>query len=261
MRQIAEVFITPDSSHFPNKQFNNLHIASMTQIDKKFDIPVAFPPQVVKNTLGSTLSKNNKNQVRIAETQKYAHVTFFFNGLKDAPYPNEYRILIPSQTVSRQEEHPEMMADEITTRLTGAIEENAFDFILANYANADMVAHTGDLNATVKAIQIVDQQLARVLQTAFKHNATLLITSDHGNAERLFNPRTGKVETKHDINPVPIYLVGPKYYRPVSENEIAEREKVTIGLLSDIAPTILELMGIQKPAEMTGSSLLRQLMR
>ena len=233
----------------------------MTQIDKKFDIPVAFPPQVVKDTLGGTLSKNNKNQVRIAETQKYAHVTFFFNGLKDAPYPNEYRILIPSQTVSRLEEHPEMMADEITTRLTGAIEEGAFDFILANYANADMVAHTGDLDATVKAIQIVDRQLARVLQTAFKHNATLLITSDHGNAERLFNPRTGKVETKHDISPVPIYLVGPKYYRPVSEDQVVEREKVTIGLLSDIAPTILELMGIQKPAEMTGSSLLRQLLR
>jgi 2,3-bisphosphoglycerate-independent phosphoglycerate mutase len=259
MRQLGAAFIDPSFDQFPTTPFENLHIASMTQIHKTFDIPVAFPPQVVHHTLGSVLADHNKTQLRVAETQKYAHVTFFFNGLRDKPYKNEYRVLVPSQTVTRQDEHPEMMAEEITTRITQAMQEKGFDFILANYANPDMIAHTGNFDATVQAINTVNAQLERVLQAAFKNNATLLITSDHGNAERLFDPITGEKETKHDANPVPIYLVGAPYYRPRTAEELAASTTYTTGLLSDIAPTILDLMKLPAPEEMTGTSLLETL--
>lgn len=262
MRQIVESFINPSFGEFETKKFNNLFIASMTQVRGDFSIPVAFPPQKIESCLGRTLSENGKAQLRIAETQKYAHVTFFFNGLSDKPFPNEYRILIPSRSVPRQDQDPEMMAPAITTRLIGAMEERAFDFILVNYANPDMVAHTGNYEAAKKAIEIVDEQIGRVLQTALKlEHVTILITSDHGNVERMFNPSTGEPETKHDTSPVPIYLVGRNYYRPQNAATVQEREHFTAGMLADIAPTILEIFEIPKdPGKMSGTSLLPQLL-
>lgn len=260
IRQIGEAFVNPHFSQFPIHQFKNLYIASMTPIREDFNIPVAFPPEVIKNSLGKVLAENEKNQLRIAETQKYAHVTFFFNGLNDAPFQNEYRVLVPSRMLPRQEDDPEMMAPAIATRVIQALEEEAFDFILVNFANPDMIAHTGNYDATIKAIKIIDEQLSKIISSALTHDATIIITSDHGNAERLFNPTTGEPETKHDANPVPIYLVGKKFYKPQNPQDVEEKEHLTMGMLSDIAPTILELMNIKKPDDMTGQSLLKQLL-
>jgi 2,3-bisphosphoglycerate-independent phosphoglycerate mutase len=260
MRQIGEAIANPYFSEFPAIKFQNLYVASMTQLREDFTIPVAFPPETISSSLGKVLSEAGKSQLRIAETQKYAHVTFFFNGLNDKPFPNEYRVLIPSRMAPRQDEDPVMMAPAIAARIIQGIEEGAFDFILANFANPDMIAHTGNYEAAKKAIQVIDEQLQKILTAAAQHDVTLLITSDHGNAERLFDPQTGQPETKHDANPVPLYLVSRKYFRPQRPDIVQEREHFTIGMLSDIAPTILELMGIQKPHEMTGESLLRQLL-
>lgn len=260
-RQITEAFINPHFDKFTTKKLNNLFFASMTQIREDFNIPVAFDPQPIQNSLGKVLSQNNKSQLRIAETQKYAHVTFFFNGLNDKPFPNEYRVLIPSKTVPRQDEDPQMQAQAITTRLVQAIEEESFDFILVNYANPDMIAHTGNYDATIKAIEVINEQIGEVVKAVLAHNSTLIITADHGNAERLFNPITGEPETKHDSSPVPIYLVGSQYQKSQYSLTSKERERFTIGMLSDVAPTVLELMKIQKPQDMTGQSLLRQLLQ
>ncbi len=260
VRQIGEALVNPYFSQFPVKKFENLHVASMTLIREDFKIPVAFPPQSVKNPLGKVLADNGKTQLRMAETQKYAHVTFFFNGLNDAPFPNEYRVLIPSRITAHQETDPEMMAPAITTRLVQAIEEEAFDFILVNYANPDMVAHTGNYDASCKAVQIIDDQIAKVMAAALAHNAILLITADHGNIERLYNPQTGEPETTHDASPVPLYVVAKEYMHPRSDQDVAERERFVIGMLSDIAPTILTLMGLPKSGEMTGQNLMPQLL-
>jgi 2,3-bisphosphoglycerate-independent phosphoglycerate mutase len=260
VRQIGEALINPYFSQFPVKKFHDTHIASMTQIREDFKVPVAFGPQSIKNPLGKILAENGKTQLRMAETQKYAHVTFFFNGLNDAPFPNEYRVLIPSRMVAHQETDPQMMAPEITTRLVQAIEEEAFDFILTNYANSDMVAHTGNYDASCKAVQIIDDNIAKVVNAALAHNAILIITSDHGNIERLYDPITGEPETKHDTSPVPIYLIATEYMRSYSDQEVNEHEQFVIGMLSDIAPTVLALMKLPQPAEMTGQNLLPQLL-
>ncbi|MFA6495348.1 MAG: 2,3-bisphosphoglycerate-independent phosphoglycerate mutase [Candidatus Paceibacterota bacterium] len=260
VRQIGEALINPYFSQFPVKKLKDLHVASMTQIREDFKIPVAFEPQSIKNPLGKVLAENGRTQLRMAETQKYAHVTFFFNGLNDAPFPNEYRVLIPSRMVSHQETDPEMMAPAITARLIQAIEEEAFDFILVNYANPDMIAHTGNYDASCKAVQIIDDQIAKVMAAALLHNAIVLITADHGNVERLYDPITGEPETKHDTSPVPVYLIAKEYMRPHADQDISKRERFVIGMLSDIAPTILALMGLPKSSEMTGQSLLPQLL-
>jgi 2,3-bisphosphoglycerate-independent phosphoglycerate mutase len=260
-RQMAESFVDPSFAEFPIKKFSNLLIASMTQLKEDFTIPVAFPPQRVDNPVGKVIAENQKSQLRIAETQKYAHVTFFFNGLNDKAFQNEYRILIPSRIIPQQDQDPVMMAPEITTRLLQAIEEETFDFILVNYANADMVAHTGNFDASLKAIGVIDEQVGKIVQTILQHNAVAIITSDHGNIERLFNPLTGEPETKHDTSPVPIYLVGSKYKKPQNPFDVKERERFMAGMLADIGPTILELMELPKPQEMTGESLIKSLLQ
>lgn len=259
MRQLVEPFINPESSQFPLTKFENVMFSSMTPIREDFNIPVAFPPQHVDNPVGKVISDNGKTQLRIAETQKYAHVTFFFNGLNDITFPDEYRILIPSRIIPKQDEDPEMMAPAITTRLIQAIEEQAFDFILVNYANPDMVAHSGNFNACLKTIEIMDKELAKVVQSILRNNVTAIITSDHGNIERLYNPLTGEPETKHDSSPVPIYLVGSKYQKQQNPLDVREKEHSILGMLADIAPTILELMQLPKHPDMTGESLLRHL--
>lgn len=259
MRQIVESFINPAFEQFPTQKFSSLFCASMTQIRGDFSIPVAFPPQKIDTCLGKILSEQGKTQLRLAETQKYAHVTFFFNGLVDKPFANEFRVLIPSRTVSRQDEDPEMMAPAITTRLIEALEQQTFDFILTNYANADMVAHTGNFDASKKAVEILDAQLAKVVQAALSVDATLIITADHGNVERVFNPLTGEIETKHDISPVPFYFVDKAFQKPQDPTRVQEHERLTDGMLADITPTILDIFGIPKEASMTGISLMEQL--
>lgn len=260
IRQVAGAFIDASFDHFARKTFQNLYLATMTTYSDKFNVPVLFPTETIDMPLVKVLADNGKMQLRIAETEKYAHVTFFFNGYKDPPFPNEYRILVPSKNVPKHDEHPEMMAKEITERTAQALEEGAFDFIMVNFANADIVAHTGNYDAAIKAIQILDNCIGILTEKILATGGTMIVTADHGNIEQMRDPYTGKPETKHNTSPVPIYLVGRDYIRAVSEAEIEDREKSTIGILSDVAPTILEIMKLPKPTDMTGESLLNMLL-
>ena len=258
-RQIVSAFVTENFSEFPVKEFNNLYIATMTEYSKDIHTPIAFPKQNVENTLAKIISDSGKTQLHIAETDKYAHVTYFFNGYKEQPFPGEYRVLVPSQKVISHAEKPELQANEITARVLQAINEQSFDFIIVNYANGDLVAHTGNYEASKMAVKIIDENMGSLVRATLESNSILVITSDHGNVESLLDPKTGQPTTNHDASPVPVYLVGNEFAKPKSKKEIEISEKETVGIISDIAPTILELMDIPKPKEMTGQSLLKLL--
>jgi 2,3-bisphosphoglycerate-independent phosphoglycerate mutase len=258
VRQLAEAFLLPNFDKFPVKKFQNLHIVTMTRYEDKFTAPVAFPPDEVKSPLGKVLADNHLSQLRLSETYKYAHVTYFFNGYEETPYPNEYRILVPSLTTPHLSQHPEMMATAITDRALAAIQDHSFDFILINYANGDMIAHTGDYEAGVKAAEVVDREIGRILKVALAAPANILITADHGNLEEMYNPLTGRYETQHDPSPVPCYLIGPGLEGKKFINQDTY-EQETLGILSDVAPTILHILGLSPPEEMTGHNLLEKL--
>lgn len=259
MRQLVTPFVDANFKQFPVTPFKNLFIATMTQYDETFSAAVAFPNETVEHPLGKVLADEDKIQLRIAETEKYAHVTYFFNGLREKPYPNEYRILIPSEHSSKPEEFPEMRASAITDRALVALGEGRFDFILLNYANPDIIAHTGNYDATILAVKAVDREIDRLTKATLEGNHVLCITSDHGNAEVVLDPQTGEVETKHNPSPVPFYLVGSHFERK-GKPDGNPFKLPSIGLLSDVAPTILELMKLPKPEEMTGQNLLPQLL-
>ncbi len=258
IRQISESFILKDFDKFPTQKFQNFYIATMTKYEDQFDVPVAFPPEDIKYPLGRILSEADKTQLRISESYKYAHVTYFFNGYIEQPFPKEYRVFIPSIKVPHVDEHPELRAGEITDRIIQSLEARGFDFILANYANPDTIGHTGNYQAALEAVKIIDTQIGRVIKTGIQTESTIIITSDHGNVEQMMNPLTGEAETQHDPNPVPFYLVAKEFKNKRFINWQSFNSE-TIGVLSDVAPTILELMGVNKPDEMTGRSLLREI--
>jgi 2,3-bisphosphoglycerate-independent phosphoglycerate mutase len=259
IRQLASSFIRKDFNKFPTLPFNNLFIATMSHYDDAFDVPVIYPADAVESPLGKVFSDRGMTQLRLAETYKYAHVTYFFNGLREPPYKGEYRTLIPSTGGLHPEEHPEMMAKVITDRLVEAIQSRAFDFILVNYANGDAIAHTSDYNASLEAVRVIDREIGRMLKVAVGPDTLIAITSDHGNIEEMINPVTGLPESQHDPSPVPFYLVADQFKGRKFVNADA-LELETLGSLADVAPTILEIMGIEKPAEMTGRSLLDGIM-
>ncbi len=256
IRQIASCFASPEFSQFPVISQTALAVTTFTEYSPAFNATVAFPEENIERPLGAVLADAGKVQLRIAETEKYAHVTYFFNALKTDPFKNEYRVLIPSQNVARHDEHPEMMAQEIASRAIAAINEGATDFILINFANADVVAHTGNIDATIKAINTLDLELRRIFDAVLANNGVLIITSDHGNAEQMANPLTGAPETKHNLSAVPIYIAGKEFVSVKTEKESEEAEREICGILSDVAPTVLEIIKIDKPANMTGESLL-----
>lgn len=262
MRQLTEAFINPNFNIFPVKKWTNLFIVTMTKYHKteNFSAEPAFPNEIVEQPLGQVLAENNKTQLRVAETEKYAHITYFFNGLREAPFENEFRILVPSNKIIHHDEKPEMMAGPITDRALNALNEESFDFILINYANPDIIAHTGNYNATLAAINAVDQQLSRLVKAVLNQGHYLIITADHGNAEILIDSKTGETDTKHNPSPVPFYLVASEFKKTKSEAKAEEDERLIKGIISDIAPTILELMKIKKPAAMTGQNLLTQIL-
>ncbi len=259
IRQLVEMFMgtTTENDIIVEKKLKDLNIVTFTNYNDNYKLPVAFPPETVTKPLGKVLADSGKTQLRVAETNKYAHVTYFFNGFVETPFENEFRILIPSQNVARHDEHPEMRAEDITTRALEALAEGIYDFVLINYANADIVAHTGNYDATIRAVEAVDNGIAKLMDAVLKSDGVLLITADHGNAEKLLEAETGLPETKHNISPVPIYIVGKDFKREKDDFDVEQGEKESAGLLSDIAPTILEIMGIRQPEEMTGISLLR----
>lgn len=248
-RELTRAFILEDFAGFARKKgFFPLCYVSMTQYDKNFEgkLLVAFKPETLKNTLGEYLSANGKTQLRIAETEKYAHVTFFFNGGVEEPNPGEDRALIPSPKVATYDLKPEMSAYEVTAEAVSRIESGKYDVMVLNFANPDMVGHTGVMEAAVKAVHAVDECLAKVVEAVLKTGGRAMITADHGNCERMYDDHGGPF-TEHTTNPVPLVLVDP------------ERKNVRLregGRLSDVAPTLLELIGLPKPEEMTGTSLI-----
>ncbi|WP_455205617.1 2,3-bisphosphoglycerate-independent phosphoglycerate mutase [Kaarinaea lacus] len=243
-RQITRPFIESDFSEFERGTPVKLGaFVSLTEYSADFDAPVAFPPERLKNVFGEYISKLGLHQLRIAETEKYAHVTFFFNGGKEEPYDGEDRILVNSPDVATYDMQPQMSAPELTAQLIDAVKSDKYDAIICNYANPDMVGHTGNFDATVKAIEALDQCLAQLVEVVQQQGGELLITADHGNAEQMQDKDSGQAHTAHTSNPVPFIYVG----RPA---ELADG-----GALSDVAPTMLHLLDIEKPAEMGGSSL------
>jgi len=204
---------------------------------------VAFGPQTIRNSFGEYVSSLGLTQLRIAETEKYAHVTYFFNGGVEAVYPGEDRILVPSPKVATYDQKPEMSAREVTDKLVAAIESGKYDAIVCNYANGDMVGHTGNLEAAVKAVETLDECIGRVVAAARACGGEVLVTADHGNCERMYDPQTGQAHTAHTLNRVPFLYVGRR------------ATMASGGALQDIAPTMLSLMGLPQPPEMTGKPL------
>jgi 2,3-bisphosphoglycerate-independent phosphoglycerate mutase len=244
MRQIVAALAVDGFEGFSVRNRPRLSCVTMTQYDQTFAIPQAFPPFSLARILAQVLADQDRAQFRTAETEKYPHVTYFFNGGYEPPYPGEERCLIPSQRVATYDLAPEMSAVGITDALCRTIETREHDFILCNYANADMVGHTGVLPAVVRAVETVDGCLARVLTSAEKAGVSVLITADHGNCEMMIDPATGGVHTAHTTNPVPLVAVGAR-----------TASLRAGGSLRDVAPTVLGLLGIESPAEMTGRDL------
>ena len=218
-----------------------LYFVTMTNYDDTFkNIHVVFPKEDLKNTLGELVSRAGKTQVRIAETEKYPHVTFFFSGMREEPFPGESRILIPSPKVATYDLKPEMSANEVTGALMERLRKDPPHLVVLNYANGDMVGHTGDFDAAVKAVETVDKNLSRLVPLALDKGYDIIILADHGNADKMINP-DGTPNTAHTTNPVPVILVS-KHIQPQLKN----------GILANVAPTLLKLLGLPKPKEMTG---------
>ncbi|MBA3443461.1 MAG: 2,3-bisphosphoglycerate-independent phosphoglycerate mutase [Gemmatimonadales bacterium] len=244
MRQIVAALTVAGFPGFSVHERPDVACVSMTQYDQTFTIPQAFPPFSLARILAETLAGNGRTQFRTAETEKYPHVTYFFNGGYEPPYAGEERCLVASQRVATYDLAPEMSAAGVTDTLCGAIEGRSHDFLLCNYANADMVGHTGVLPAVVRAVETVDHCLGRLLQSAEKVGSPVLVTADHGNCEMMIDPVSGGVHTAHTMNPVPLVAV--------RSNALSLRSG---GSLRDVAPTVLSLLKIEPPPEMTGHDL------
>ncbi|MEP6618624.1 MAG: 2,3-bisphosphoglycerate-independent phosphoglycerate mutase [bacterium] len=245
MRQIVRALTSEGFDGFDVAGRPQVTVATMTLYDQTFNLPVAFPPQSMARIVGEVVSGAGMTMLRTAETEKYAHVTYFFNGGIETPFPGEDRRLVPSQKVATYDLAPEMSAAGITDVLCSAIAAGEHDFILCNYANADMVGHTGSVPAILKAVETVDQCLARVIASAQATGARLLVTADHGNCEMMIDPETGGAHTAHTTNPVPFLVVDDGQAHGLRDG----------GALCDVGPTILRLLGVEQPSEMTGRDL------
>lgn len=250
-REITRSFIEPEFKDFERKKgYFPVHYVSMTQYDETFEnLAVAYEPEVLTNTFGQYISEKGKTQLRIAETEKYAHVTFFFNGGVEAPNLGEDRALIPSPKVPTYDQQPSMSAPEVAQEAVKRIESGKYDVMILNFANCDMVGHTGIMQAAVEAVETVDNCLGKVVAAIRKQGGTVLITADHGNAEQMIDYATGEPFTAHTTNVVPFILVNDQMKDAVLRED---------GRLADIAPTMLQLMNLEKPKEMTGESLIKK---
>ena len=247
MRQIVTAFKDEHFDGFHRAVHPKVNLVTMNQYHEKFGLPVLYPPQEIRNNLGEVLSHAGLKQFRIAETEKYAHDTFFFNGGSDTQFPGEERLLVPSPKVKTYDLKPEMSVFEVTDKVVDAIDSKKYDIIIMNIANPDMVGHTGVMDAAVTAVHDTDVAVGRILDAVDKVNGVALITADHGNAELMFDEKTGQPHTAHTTNPVPLILVDAhKRFGALRGG----------GVLSNVAPTILSILGIDKPAEMTAESLL-----
>lgn len=243
-RQITRAIVDEEFNGFEREKKVDTFFVTMTEYDKTIEnVYVAFKPEKPKNTLGEYISSLGLNQLRIAETEKYAHVTFFFNGGREEPYENEDRVLIPSPKVATYDLKPEMSAIEVKDEVLNRLNMDKYHLIVLNFANPDMVGHTGVVEAAIKAVETVDACLGEIIDLLIKKEGKALITADHGNAEMLIDERDGSTITSHTTNKVPLIMVG-------------EDGKLKEGILADLAPTLLDMMGLEKPKEMTGESLI-----
>ena len=244
-REITRSLVDKEFDGFEREYFP-LYYVCFTNYDATIEnVHIAFKKEEIKNTFGEILGKRGMTQLRIAETEKYAHVTFFFNGGEETKYPGEDRILVPSPKVETYDMQPEMSALEVTDKVVDAINSKKYDAIILNYANPDMVGHTGSLEATIKALETLDGCIERVVEAIETTEGVLIITADHGNSEQMIDYTTGEPHTAHTTNLVPLILIG-------------KDAKLKEGKLADLTPTMLDIMGIEKPEEMTGESLIEK---
>lgn len=259
-RQITKAFTLPEFDKFEREYIKDLGFVTMAEYEKNLPVEVLFPSEDLKNTLAEVLSDAGLVQLHIAETEKYAHVTFFFNGQKEDPFPHEDRVIIPSPQVSSYDEKPEMSTPELTEKVLKEIATDNYDIIIMNYAAPDMVAHTGNFEATVKAHEAVDESVGKIISAVLEKNGVILITADHGNSEEVMNLQTGEKDKEHSTNPVPFYIIGNQFEgKSGIAGDIPNGDlsmMPPIGMLADVAPTLLKIIGVEQPPEMTGTPLI-----
>ena len=243
-REITRTIVDKDFNEFETKKMDTYFVCFTNYDETMPNVKIAFKKEPLVNTFGEVISKNGMTQLRIAETEKYAHVTFFFNGGNEKQYKGEDRILVPSPKVETYDMQPEMSAPEVTEKVVDAINSKKYDVIILNFANPDMVGHTGNLEAAIKAVETIDESVGKVVEAVNAQNGVLMITADHGNCEQMIDYKTGEPHTAHTTNPVPLILVG------------MDNAKLREGKLADLTPTMLDIMGLKKPEEMTGESII-----
>ncbi|MFA5029426.1 MAG: 2,3-bisphosphoglycerate-independent phosphoglycerate mutase [Patescibacteria group bacterium] len=259
-REITKAFVLPGFEKFPRQYLKDLYFVSMTEYEKELPVEVAFPPENITEPLAKVIAAAGLKQLHIAETEKYAHVTFFFNGGLEEQFTGEERILVPSPRVASYAQKPEMSAKEVTKKIVKEIMDDKYDFIVINFANGDMVSHTGDLKATIKACEVIDGCVKQIVEVVLAKNGAAFITADHGNAEELVNLQSGEIDKEHSTYPVPFIIIGKQWEgKTAGLSEVPNSDLSLVqpsGILSDVAPTILKVMNLEKPEAMTGRSLL-----
>ena len=258
-RELTKAFVLPSFDKFSRKLVENLAFVTMTEYEKELPVQVAYPPQIISTCLAQVISQAGLRQLHIAETEKYAHVTFFLNGMTEAEYPGEERVIIPSPPVASYDKAPEMSTKQIAERVVAEIAKKEFDFIVLNFANPDMVAHTGQEPATITACESVDAAMGDITNAALAVGGVVILTADHGNAEEVRNLTTGEIDKEHSTNPVPFIVVGKTFegLKAPTGDVIGGDLALTppIGMLADVAPTILKIMELPIPEDMTGRPL------
>ncbi|KKW32618.1 MAG: 2,3-bisphosphoglycerate-independent phosphoglycerate mutase [Candidatus Uhrbacteria bacterium GW2011_GWA2_53_10] len=259
MRELCKAFVLPDFDKFKRKKVQIFPV-TMAEYEAGLPVEVAFPAEKVEKSLAEIVSNAGLTQLHIAETEKYAHVTFFLNGTREEPFPGEERVIIPSPKVAAYNEKPEMSAYEVSDRVVKEIKEGKYDLIAVNLANPDMVAHTGDFEATKHALEAVDACIGKIVDCAVANGGAVFLTADHGNAEELKNLRTGDIDKEHATNPVPFLIIAKQFEgQPSVAGEIPDGDlslSPPVGMLADVAPTILSVMGLPQPKEMGGAPLI-----
>lgn len=259
-RELTKAFVLPTFDKFSRASIANLTFVTMTEYEAGLPVDVAFAPERIEHSLAQVLSDAGLVQLHIAETEKYAHVTFFLNGTREEPFPHEDRVLIPSPHVPSYDSVPEMSAYALTDRVLKEMKTDNYDVIVINFANPDMVAHTGNLSATIKAIEVVDACVGKIVDAVLAADGVALITADHGNAEEVLNVQTHEIDKEHSTNPVPLWIVGKQFEgKPSLAGDVPDGDlslMPPVGMLADVAPTFLAILGIAQPAAMTGTPLL-----
>lgn len=261
-RQLTQAFVLDDFKGFAREKIQNLKFVTLMEYEAGLPVDVAYPPQIIAEPVGKIIADAGLKQLRLAETEKYAHVTYFFNGGLEEPFRNEDRALIPSPNVATYDLKPEMSAPEIADRAVKEIKAGKYDFIMINFANADMVGHTGIIDAAIKGVQAVDDGVGKIADAVTAAGGVVVITADHGNAEQKVDPLKGTMTKEHTTSVVPVIVVDPSRARQLDDAtfEMLKVQINPVGILADVGPTVLALMGLEPSKEMTGRSLLNDLM-